>query len=159
AHLEDNVRERDRLLAAEREAIKGSERSLEAERRARERLGRLQQITASLSRANTPGEVIGVACRTTCEATVGQTAVLWMVEDDGSLRLAGSWGSPLEFLDSFQFIPASANMPAHQVARGGKPLWVETEDDYRALTPELYPKARSAGRLVSYCVFALPVHG
>jgi signal transduction histidine kinase len=159
AHLEQNVRERDRLLAAEREAIHEGDRALEAERRARERLGRLQQITASLSRASTPEEVIDVACRTTCQATVGQSAVFWTREDDGALRLAGSWGPPLEYLGSFQIIPASANLPVQQVARTGIPMWVETEEDYRSVSPGTYETARAANRLLSFCIFALAVRG
>jgi signal transduction histidine kinase/CheY-like chemotaxis protein len=159
-HLEDSLRDRDRLLVTERQAILENVRLFEAEKSARERLGRLQRITASLSSASTPEEVIEAACRTTSEATEGQSAALWMLGGDGALRLAGAWGTRIsELLDRFSVIPAGANVPAQQVLRTGQPMWVETEDDYRTASSETYAVARAADRLTSFCVFPLAVDG
>ena len=147
AHLEESLRERDRLLVAERQAILDNVRLFQAEKNARERLARLQRITASLSSASTPEEVIEAACRTTSEAAEGQSAVLWMLGADGALRLAGSWGTrTTELLDQFRVIPAGANVPAQHVLRTGQPIWVETEDDYRAASPETFAAALDADR-------------
>ncbi len=158
AHLEDSLRDRDRLLVAERQAVLENVRLFEAEKRARERLARLQQITASLSRASTPEEVIEAACRTSSEALDGQSASLWRLGGDGALRLAGSWGAPAAFLDQFRIIPMGANVPARHVVRTGQPLWVETEDDYRAASPETHAAASAAGRLTSFGLFPLAVN-
>jgi signal transduction histidine kinase/ActR/RegA family two-component response regulator len=160
AHLEDSLRDRDRLLVAERQAILDNVRLFEAEKSARERLARLQRVTASLSCASTPEEVIEAACRATSEATEGQSAALWMLGGDGALRLAGSWGTRIsELLDQFRVIPAGANVPAQQVLQTGQPIWVETEDDYRAASYEAYASALAADRLTSFCVFPLAVEG
>jgi signal transduction histidine kinase/ActR/RegA family two-component response regulator len=159
AHLEDSLRDRDRLLVAERQAILENVRLFEAEKRARERLARLQQITASLSRASTPEEVVEAACRTSSEALDGQSASLWRLGANGALRLAGSWGAPDDFLDQFRIIPMGANLPAQHVVRTGQPLWVETEDDYRTASPELFAAACAAGRLMSFCLLPLAVDG
>ncbi len=159
AHLEDSLRDRDRLLVAERQAVLENVRLFEAEKRARERLARLQQITASLSRASTPEEVIEAACRTSSEALEGQSASLWRLGGDGALRLAGSWGAPYDLLDQFRIIPMGANLPAQHVVRTGRPLWVETEDDYRTASPEVHAAACAAGRLVSFCLLPLAMDG
>ncbi len=159
ANLEESLRDRDRLLVAERQAVLENVRLLEAEKRARERLARLQQITASLSRASTPEQVIEAACRTSSEALDGQSASLWRLGADGALRLAGSWAAPEEFLDQFKIIPMGSNLPAQQVVRTGQPLWVETEDDYRTASTEMHAAACAAGRLVSYCLLPLALHG
>ena len=158
AHLEDSLRDRDWLLVAERQAVLENVRLFEAEKRARERLARLQQVTASLSRASTPEEVIEAACRTSSEALDGQSASLWRLGGDAALRLAGSWGAPYDLLDQFRIIPMGANLPAQHVVRTGQPLWVETEDDWTAW-PELYVAARAAARLLSFCLFPLTVDG
>jgi signal transduction histidine kinase/ActR/RegA family two-component response regulator len=159
AHLEESLRDRERLLVAERQAIRENVRLFEAEKRARERLGRLQQITASLARATTPDEVIEAACRTSSEAVAGHSAALWMLGADGGLRLAGSWGTPSNFLQEFRIIPMGANLPAQQVVRSGQPLWVESEEDYRASSSEMYEAARAAARVVAFCLFPLAVDG
>jgi signal transduction histidine kinase/ActR/RegA family two-component response regulator len=159
AHLEESLRDRDRLLVAEREAIFENERLLTAEKHARERLSRLQQVTASLSRASTPDEVIDAVCRITCEGMEGFSAVVWMRGDDGALRIAGSWGSTTEYLDHFRVVPPDADLPVQHVARSGQPMWIETEEDSLAASSDAHARALAAGRLKSYCIFALAVNG
>jgi signal transduction histidine kinase/ActR/RegA family two-component response regulator len=159
AHLEESLRDRDRLLVAEREARLENVRLLEGEKRARERLGGLHRIIASLSSASMPGEVIEAACRTSSEALGGQSVSIWRLGADGALRLAGSWAAPFDLLDQFRVIPLGAPLPAQHVVRTGQPLWVETEDDFRAVSQELYAAARSAGRLLSFCLFPLALEG
>jgi hypothetical protein len=146
AHLDETLREQGRLLLAEK--------------RASDRLRRLHWVTASLSRAGTPEEVIEAACRVSSEATVDQSAAaLWMFEGDGALHLYGSWGSPAAFLDLLRIIPPDSSLPCQQVAKSGQALWIETEDDYRRASPELYEKAREQGRVMSFCLLPLVLNG
>jgi signal transduction histidine kinase/ActR/RegA family two-component response regulator len=160
SHLEESLRERERLILAERSAVRENERLLDAEKRSRERLLRLQQVTASLARAATPEEVIDAVCRISCEGKEGHSALLWTMRKDGALVLAGAWGSQSEYLDNFRIIPPRGNLPAHRVLDRGEPLWVETEADFvAAVSPEIVAKARPAGRILSYCMFALSVGG
>jgi signal transduction histidine kinase/ActR/RegA family two-component response regulator len=159
SHLEGSLRERDRLIVAERRAVRENERLLEAEMRSRERLLRLQQVTASLARAATPDEVIDAICRLSCEGMDRHSAVLWTLGEDRALRIAGAWGSTSEYLEGFRVIAPDRNLPVRQVVESGEPLWVETEEDFVAASPEVNERARAAGRVRSYCVFPLSVQG
>jgi signal transduction histidine kinase/CheY-like chemotaxis protein len=151
-HLEKSVRERDRLLVAERTAI-------ESEKRARLHMAALQRVTAELSRASTFREVVDVACRIGSEALNGDSGIVWMLDDHGALHIAGSWGSTTEYLDHFRVIPAGSNLPAQRVVRSRQPLWVETEEEMRASSRDLHQKARAAGRIMAFGVLPLAVNG
>jgi signal transduction histidine kinase len=75
------------------------------------------------------------------------------------LHLSGSWGSTREYLDHFRVVPADSTAPTQRVARSGQPIWVETEQEFRALSKEIYEKAAASGRLVSFGVLPLAVNG
>ncbi len=147
------------LIAQLEDAVRARARLLSGERRARLRIGRLQEVTACMSRAKIPEEVFDAACRGGGEAMEAQSAGLWTLEDDGTLRLAGSWGATPELRNRFHVVPASVKLPAEHVARTGRPLWVETEDDFRAMSPELHERARAAGELASLGILPLAVDG
>jgi signal transduction histidine kinase/CheY-like chemotaxis protein len=151
-HLEASVRDRDRLLVAERTAV-------ESERRARLHIGALQRVTAELSRASTPSEVVDVACRIGSEALNGVSGVVWMLDDQGALRMSGSWGSTVEYLDHFRVIPPDSSLPALRVAQTKEPLWVETEQQVQTMSEDLHEKAVALGRMVSFGVLPLAVNG
>jgi len=122
-----------------------------AESRARVRITRMQEVTAALSRASTAEEVAEVACRIGSEAMEARSGALWLVQNDGSLRLAGSWGTPPTFMDQFRVIATDEQgAPAIEVVRRRRPIWVETEDDYREVAPAIFEKAKAAGRVASY---------
>jgi signal transduction histidine kinase/ActR/RegA family two-component response regulator len=152
SHLEESVRERDRLLVAERQAIA-------AERRARVQVSALQRATTELSRATTAREVVEVACRVGSVALNGVAGVVWMLDGDGALHLSGSWGPNLEYLEHFRVIREDSAMPAQHVVRTRQPFWVETEQQFRAASEELHDKAVAAGRVSAYGVLPLAVNG
>jgi signal transduction histidine kinase/ActR/RegA family two-component response regulator len=157
--LDDRNRELAEQLAESAASMIDHARLFAAEKRARVLLGRLQKVTASLSNASTPEEVIEVACRISREVMEGHSTILWRLGSEGELRLAGSWGATTEFLDRFRVIPASMDIPAHRVVRTGQPIWVESEDDYRKAAPEVHARARAEGKLTSYAVFPLAADG
>src|SRR4051794_32252830 len=120
-------------------------RLLESERRARVRAGRLQEIVAALSRASTATDVAETACRIAGELMEANAGALWLSNEDGSLGLAGAWGSPREFIDQFRVLPASTpGIPAFEVVRLRQPLWIESEDDYRRFGPAVYERVRAS---------------
>jgi signal transduction histidine kinase/GAF domain-containing protein/ActR/RegA family two-component response regulator len=135
-------------------------RLYEAERRARVQITQLQAVTAALSRASTAEEVAADCCRIGSEAVGAHSAALWLAQADGSLRLAGAWGSSPEFLQRFQVIPAGTRgLPAMAVLASGEPLWVETAADYQRAAPEFYAVAASADRLVAYGAVPISLDG
>jgi len=135
-------------------------RLFESERRARERVTKLQEVTAGFSRASTPGEVAEVACRIGTEATEANSGALWLGRTDGSLVLAGSWGTPAEFIKPYQVIDADAkDVPALRVLCTGEPIWVETAEDYRRVSPVVFDSAQAAGRLAAFGAVPIAVNG
>ncbi|HEY5949754.1 MAG TPA: ATP-binding protein [Kofleriaceae bacterium] len=126
-------------------------RLLEAERRARVRAGRLQEIVAALSRASTATDVAETACRIAGELMEAKAGALWLTTDDGSLELAGAWGTPREFIDQFRVLRVGTpGVPALEVLRLREPLWIESDEDYRRFGPAVYERVRASGRIASY---------
>jgi signal transduction histidine kinase/CheY-like chemotaxis protein len=126
-------------------------RLLESERRARVRAGRLQEIVAALSRASTATDVAETACRIAGELMEAKAGALWLTMEDGSLELAGAWGTPREFIQQFRILRVGRpGLPALEVLRLREAMWIESDDDYRALAPAIYERVRSSGRLASY---------
>jgi signal transduction histidine kinase len=136
------------------------ERVFSAERRARFRMARMQDVVAAFSRSGTAEEVAEVACRIGSEALEASSGALWVAREDGSLRLAGTWGTPKEFIEQFEIIPANATgAPAIDVVRTGQPVWVESEADYSRIAPEIFTRARGAGRVSAYGAVPLNLGG
>jgi len=126
-------------------------RLLESERRARVRAGRLQEIVAALSRASTATDVAETACRIAGELMEANAGALWLTTDDGSLELAGAWGTPREFIEQFRVLRVGTpGVPALEVLRLREALWIETDEDYRKFAPAVYERVRTSGRLASY---------
>jgi signal transduction histidine kinase/ActR/RegA family two-component response regulator len=135
-------------------------RLFRAEARARQRTARMQEVTAALSRASTARDVAEVACRIGSEAMEAHSGALWLGQLDGSLHLAGSWGTPRSFMDQFRVVPAGAvGIPAFDVVREAQATWVETEEDYRRDSPEIYESVKRANRLSAYGAVPLFTEG
>jgi PAS domain S-box-containing protein len=133
---------------------------ISAEKRARDRLARMQQITAALSRARTADEVAATTCRIATETMHAQAGLLWIAQADGSLRLAGSWGSPADFVADFQTLPAGdERYPGIRVLQTGAPIWIESEEAYAREVPELYAKVKARGRVRAFAALPLLLEG
>ncbi len=132
-------------------ALRDAQAAREAERRARDRIARMQEFTAAMSRARTASEVAEAACEIGTRALDALTGALWIRRDDGSLELAGTNAHPVTLVDHFRVIPADAKgTPALEVVRTGQAVWIETEEDYRRVAPEIFEKARTSGHVRSY---------
>ena len=135
-------------------------RLFESERRARIRVGKLQEVTAALSRASTSDEVVSAACRLGTELMEGRSAALWLAREDRSLYLSGFWNIPEEYIQHFREIPAdSEHLPAVHVLRSAQSVWVETLEDYVRVAPSLVAQAQDSGRLAAFAAMALTMNG
>ena len=143
-------------LARQAAAAIDNARLFAAERQARDRIGRLQEVTAALSRAQSASDVVEVACRIGAQAMAALSGVIWLADPGGSLVMAGSWGTPAEFIDQFRVLAADdERFPALAVVRTGAPAYIETAEDWKRTSPGIYPIAQAHGRLISYA--ALPI--
>ena len=135
-------------------------RLFDAEQKARTRIGKMQEVTAALSRARTAREVAEAACRIGSAAMAAKSGALWLARDDGALALAGSWGTPENFIREFRVIERDREgLPATMVMRTAEPVWVETEADYRSEAPAIFDRVKAAERLASYGAVPLMLDG
>jgi CheY-like chemotaxis protein len=130
-------------------------RDRDAETATARRLQKLQDATAALAQASTPAEVAAVAVRLGAEAVEASAGCLWGVRPDGGLVLEGSEGVPEAYLDAWRIIPADSALPHARVLRERQPLWIENEADFRREVPELYDRARAAGRVLGFAMIPL----
>jgi len=122
-------------------------------------LERMQAVTSELSRARTPMEVAEVTVRNAGKAVAAESVMVWSRQPDGSLLLVGGKAHVEAELQRWVVLPAGSNMPAFRVLETGEPMWIETEEDYRRLAPEVYEIQRVAHRLRAYCVLPLTTGG
>ena len=106
------------LLAAERGARSSAERSAE-------RLRRLQEVTAELSKANSTSEVVDVVLRRGTQVEGAGSASMWLL-DAGVLRCAGAVGFAPGVSDTFARIPLDADLPASAVLRTRQPVYLRS---------------------------------
>jgi signal transduction histidine kinase/CheY-like chemotaxis protein len=160
--------ERDYLTSFARHAAIAYERAqlyedLERRQRATEstaqRLEKLREATAALSRSRTAVEVAETTVRVGCEAVSAAAATIWFSETDGSLRLAASHGLPERYLEPWRVIGPDEEMPVTRVVKSGVAVWAEDADDFATCAPEIYPRARDAGRLWPFSVLPLSSRG
>jgi len=160
--------ERDYLTSFVRHAAIAYERArlyedLERKQRRAEstaqRLEKLREATAALSRSRTAAEVAETTVRVGCEAVSAVAATIWFSEADGALRLAASHGLPEQYLEPWRVLGSEDEVPATRVLRTGVAIWVEDAHDFATYAPEIYPHAREAGRLWPFTVLPLSSRG
>jgi signal transduction histidine kinase/ActR/RegA family two-component response regulator len=119
-------------------------------RRSEARIGLLQAVTASLSKAASAEEVVTVIVEegTAC---VGSFACgVWFLEPNGeSLRLTCSRGYNDAIRGIFSRVPLDANTPIARCVRDGAPLWIGSREEYARSFPE--SEAKTHG-LIGVCV-------
>jgi PAS domain S-box-containing protein len=157
---ERNFHERDlwlvEQLAASASAAIDNARLFRAEQRGRHRIGRMQEITAALSRARSGTDVAEAVCETGAKAVDALSGALWLLREDGALQLAGSWGPSRALLEAFRVIPPDAEgVPALKVVETRAPIWIETAEDYERCAPEIFANAKAANNVVAYSAVPL----
>jgi len=122
-------RERERLLAREREARREAELSADRTRR-------LQTATAALSAASSPGEVGDVTVCQAIEAFKAEAGALAFV-DGSDIVISSDWGFENIAMDPWRRFPLDMETPTGDALRSGEAVYVATLDDW-----EHYPELR-----------------
>jgi signal transduction histidine kinase len=109
-----------------------------AERRARERIAKLQAVTAALSEAVLPADVARVVAHEMAAVLGASQAVLAVPTQDGAhLRLLGSSGLQPERATRFATFPIDADFPVAAAFRTGQPTWLGSKEELLARHPGL----------------------
>jgi signal transduction histidine kinase/ActR/RegA family two-component response regulator len=120
---------------------------VEREKATRERLQRLQQLTAALSSAATVEEIAQLATRISTEALALSSSAMWAIDEQGDLRLLGAHQTTEAILGPFRHMPGDSSLPGARVARERRPVWYESEADLGAEHPAV---AEALGRGQSF---------
>jgi anti-anti-sigma factor len=145
--------ERELLEALGRQGGQALERArlYARQRRANDRLHRLQTTTAALARALTPQEVAETAAAQGRDALGADSAwVALLDESRRALELAHAAGHPEDTRERFQSLPLDAELPLAEAARTTTPLWLESAEAIFGPYPrfrEVRPQAQSAALL------------
>ena len=107
-----------------RDYLQERERLVQAERLARARAVRLQELTAALSVAASVDEVIEAIVEHAANALgASSTVIAWLV--DGMVELLRSGEMPDESREAWQRFPLAAEAPLSNVTRTGEPVFLE----------------------------------
>lgn len=107
-------------------------------RRAVERTTRLQAVTAALSQARLPSEVVDIALREGAAAlgAVAGGVCLFDAEGGGRLSLVAGVGLPEGTLEAMRAFPEDSRLPGALAARTGEALWVEEGPPFYQENPQ-----------------------
>jgi signal transduction histidine kinase len=107
------------------------------EGQARRRLEALTDLANALSTTLTRDDVARVVVDRGMQAAGADTCTLYVKRGDGALELLAHRGAAAEVIEHVRHLdPSAANASARALQRG-ESLWVEGEDSYRTLFPEL----------------------
>lgn len=123
---------------------------------AAERITGLQAVTAALSQALTPGDVVEVIIRhsvSVLEATGG--AVMLLTEDGASLEILRAVGYSEAGVKPFLRFPVAASIPASEAVRTRQPVWITSHHDFEARYPHLAPIRPAESRTEGVAVVPL----
>ena len=120
------------------------------------RVLRLHRVTEALTSAATVAEVSDVMVRHGVDAMASDTCALYLARDDGALELVGAHGLPAEILAHITVLAPVGSGPS---AFGAAPIWVETEQKYHELYPEIANRPAPGPRVKAFWSLPLVTHG
>ncbi|HEU4410852.1 MAG TPA: ATP-binding protein [Polyangiaceae bacterium] len=137
-------------------SVHGVVQDVTERKQAEERRERLHAVTLALSTALTPGEVAEVMQAHGLAALAADTSFAYLASPDGAeLRLAGFQGPPGAEAVPPKALPAAGPTGSATALRERRPVFVESEGEYRARFPE---SARDFGsRLGTQAFAAVPL--
>jgi PAS domain S-box-containing protein len=123
--------ERQYLQALADQAAQALERArlYQAERRVRERTGRLQALTARLAAALTPDDVVQAVLDEGLPALAANAGTVVRCDGD-ELAILGVVGYPEELARPWRRFPLTAQTALAEAARTGQHVWLESPDDF-----------------------------
>ena len=135
-----NALDRTELYAAERAARAAAE-ELSG------RLARLQQVTSELAGARDVEDIAEILVTHAADA-LGARLALVMLLDDDTVRIVRSRGVPDEVARHFRTYPVSAQMPAADAIRSGRPVLVRDGEELAGRYPMLSTEFPVDGALI-----------
>ncbi|WP_242346362.1 PAS domain-containing protein [Anaeromyxobacter terrae] len=144
--------ERAQLLDAERAQRRRAQQ-------ARDRLARLQAVTAALSRASTVSEVATVLVSQAKDALGAASSVAYVLDAAAArLSLAAVFGGAETVRDRIATLPLDAPLPSVAAVKGGEPIWLETAAQLLAAFPELPRFAPHFAQMHALVALPLKLH-
>ena len=105
------------------------------------RIARLQQVTAALSKAATPAEVVQAIVDESSQAFDAQAAAIHLLditrEDRNEVYTAYSHGYPERLTETYRRFSLDANVPAAVAIRQGETFWYENREELNRVYPEM----------------------
>jgi GAF domain-containing protein/anti-sigma regulatory factor (Ser/Thr protein kinase) len=105
--------------------------------RVSDRAARLQQVTAALAGATTPEEVAAIVVSEGVAALEAAGGSLLVPADDSHIGVPGAVGYAEEIVEQLRSEGRDADLPAAQVLRTGRPVWLETRQERDEQFPTL----------------------
>jgi signal transduction histidine kinase len=140
--------ERARLYQAEQQARQAAER-------AADRIARLQQITASFTKATGSAQLAEAVIHQGLWATSANTGILVeLIQNGQELRTIAKHGYPADAMQS-ESSPLSASTPMSDCIRTGQAVWIQSHNELAARYPSL-EKLRQ--NLVHEATVAIPLN-
>lgn len=129
------------LYASDITKSKQAEKALKLARtraeQAKERMIRLQKVTAALSKAITPAQVAQVIIEQGIPTSNARNGSILTLSDDGNMLEMIYSSSPEKITRAFQKFPISSNVPAAEALRSSQPVWIKSQHDYKERYPHL----------------------
>ncbi|HXH22305.1 MAG TPA: PAS domain S-box protein [Dehalococcoidia bacterium] len=126
------VADRVALAFAQSRLFEEERRSREAAERTRERVSRLQTVTASLAGATTPAEVAEAIVDSALDALQASSAVVVAVEDSGELRRLAARGISEDALETWSKVAGGRTAtPIREVIETGEPVFITRPREFR----------------------------
>ncbi|HEY3477013.1 MAG TPA: PAS domain S-box protein, partial [Anaerolineales bacterium] len=102
-----------------------------------DRMARLQKVTAALSDALTPPRVAEVVTNQGAPALGAvSSSVMWLVEDGETLEMVYSTSQESN-IRPYKRFPVSLQIPAADVVRSGRTVWIESRQQYLERYPHI----------------------
>ncbi|MCL4298509.1 MAG: GAF domain-containing protein [Anaerolineae bacterium] len=141
--------ERARLYEAERQARQAAEETAK-------RITSLQAVTARLSKAITPPEIIQIIFTYGLAAVEADGSTFALLTDEGDeFVIVDAIGYPAEAVDPWRRFPAQAQTPMGDVVRSGLPLFFNSREDVAVR----YTDVRASGKGHDEAWAVLPLIG
>jgi signal transduction histidine kinase len=129
------------------------QRSETAARLHADRTSRLQAVTAALSGATTPAQVVDVVVPAGVEALDAQSGVLCLLSEDAQwFELSRAVGYPEELITPWKRFPAEAPMMFRESVRTGRPVLYETLESFVRDYPHLAAAPSVTGNQAFACI-------
>jgi PAS domain S-box-containing protein len=119
----------------------------------------LQEVTAALSEAVTPQQVAEAIVTRGIKALGADIGYVSRVGKDGYAELLNTEDIAPQLLERFARIPLDASTPMTDAIRNGKPIWLESLDEYREHYPEIFQNLHAKTRTEALIFLPLVAHG